>query len=125
VAIFNAPAQLFLVRCQSLPLRQQTHVPLNRGTDPGRFVLTRTGSTAAPLTVKVTLTGGATNGVDYRRLPVAIIILAGRAALAVAIVPLDDVVVEGTEVVSMRIAASDAYRTGSPATAAVSIFDND
>lgn len=95
------------------------------GTDLGRFVLTRTGSTAAPLTVKVALTGGATNGVDYQRLPVAVTIPAGRAALAVAIVPLDDAVVEGTEAVNMRIAASDAYRTGSPAAAAVSIGDND
>lgn len=95
------------------------------GTNPGIFTLTRTGSTAAPLIVKIALTGGATNGVDYRRLPPAITMPAGRATLAVAITPLDDVVVEATEVVNVNIAASDSYRTGSPATAAVGIVDND
>ncbi|NOT55753.1 MAG: hypothetical protein HOP18_14225, partial [Deltaproteobacteria bacterium] len=95
------------------------------GANPGVITLTRTGSTTAPLTVKLTLTGGATNGVDYRTLPTAITMPAGRVTLAVAITPLDDVVVEATEVVNVNIAASDAYRTGAPATAAVSILDND
>lgn len=54
-----------------------------------------------------------------------ITIPAGHATLAMAIVALDDAVGEGTEVVTVSITASDAYRTGSPATAAVSIVDND
>lgn len=95
------------------------------GSDRGRFRLTRTGNTASPLVVKLSVSGTAANGVDYRKLSASKTIPAGQATVTVAIVPQDDALIEGTETVTVRLAASDAYRAGSPAMARLQLVDND
>ena len=49
------------------------------GNNRGTFRFSRTGSTAASLTVTFTVTGTATNGTDYQSLPVTVTFGAGQA----------------------------------------------
>jgi hypothetical protein len=95
------------------------------GTDRGRFRLTRTGSTAAPLAVRLIVSGSATNATDYQQLATTRNIPAGRASVSLGVVAHDDMDTEGSETVIVRIAASDAYRVGASAVAQVNILDND
>jgi hypothetical protein len=95
------------------------------GTDRGRFRLTRTGSTAAALAVRLIVTGSATSNMDYQQLATTRNIPAGLASVSLGVVVHDDTDTEGNETVSVRIAASDAYRVGVPAVAQVNILDND
>src|SRR6185312_12325585 len=50
------------------------------GTDTGTFTISRTGSTAAPLTVHYSLGGTAKNGVDYQTLSGSATIPAGASS---------------------------------------------
>lgn len=95
------------------------------GSNRGRFTLTRIGSPAAALAIRLTVTGSATNGTDYRSLAAVKTIPAGRAAVSLALIPVDDTDTEGTEVVTVRVASSDAYIVGAAAVARVNIVDND
>ena len=58
------------------------------GGNTGTIVLTRSGSTNAPLFVKYKLTGSAKNGVDYSRLRRGITIPAGQFTVSIIISPL-------------------------------------
>src|SRR5438067_3011418 len=93
--------------------------------DPGVFTIARTGSTSASLTVNYTLGGTAANGADYNALSGAVTIPAGAASATVTITPVDDALVEGSETVVLSVAANAAYTVGSPASATVTITDND
>lgn len=66
-------------------------------TSPVRFYLSRTGSTAAALTVNYTLSGTATAGSDYTALPGSITIPAGSLSTSLNLTILNDTVFEGTE----------------------------
>jgi hypothetical protein len=95
------------------------------GTDRGRFRLTRTGSTATALAVRLIVSGSATSNTDYQQLATTKNIPAGLASVSLGVVVHDDIDPEGSETVTVRIAASDAYRVGVPAVAQVNILDND
>src|SRR6185369_9185556 len=60
------------------------------GTDSGTFTISRTGSTAAALTVFYSLAGTASNSLDYQSLPGSVTIPAGATSATVTIVPVDD-----------------------------------
>jgi N-acetylneuraminic acid mutarotase len=94
------------------------------GGNPGAFTVTRTGPTNAPLAVKLTVGGNATNGADYALLGTTVTIPAGAASATLAVLPVDDSAVEGNESVTLSIAPSAAY-TAAAGSAAVSIADND
>jgi hypothetical protein len=95
----------------------------------GMWRLTRTGSTAAPLSVNIALDGSAVNGVDYDLSPAVtgnngtFVIPAGQAFVDIAITPRDDAVYEGTEQARMTPLPSANYTPGTGNT--VSIADND
>ena len=95
------------------------------GTNTGAFVVQRIGPTGADLTVRFALGGSATEGADYLAVGSAVVIPAGQSNAPVAIVPVDDASVEGTESVGLSLAADPAYLLGSAVTAAVLIADND
>lgn len=78
----------------------------------GRFRIDRTGSLNAPLTINVTFSGTATNGVDYTLLPVQLTIPAGNDRLKVLVQPKWDGVAEQHEKVVMSAVASSIYRIG-------------
>jgi len=91
------------------------------GPDLGTFRFSRTGSTAASLTVTFTVSGTATNGTDYQSLPVTVTFAAGQATTDLFVVPLSDATAEGSETVIVTVTDGAAYDLGSPATATVTI----
>ncbi|MBL9134820.1 MAG: S8 family serine peptidase [Verrucomicrobiales bacterium] len=94
-------------------------------SDTGRFVFTRTLSTAASLTVNFTVGGTATSGSDYTALGTSIIIPAGSSSVTNTVTPIDDASVEPTETVILTLSANAAYTIGSPSSATVNLADND
>ncbi len=102
---------------------QTSHATENGGI--GSFRISRTGSTANPLTVQLaTPTGTATSGVDYNTQPSSVTLPAGSSNFVLNISAIDDALVESTETVIFTITADAAYNitTGS---ATVNIVDND
>lgn len=97
------------------------------GLDPGTFTVSRTGPTAAALTVSLTRSGTATSGSDYQAIasPLSLVIPAGSASATLTVTPIQDTLLEGPETVIETINANASYTVGSPATATVTIADDD
>ncbi|MEO7298212.1 MAG: Calx-beta domain-containing protein [Verrucomicrobiota bacterium] len=92
---------------------------------PGQFTISRSGNTSSNLTVYYTITGTASNGVDYLSLTGSLTISAGSSNAIVTMSPIDDNVVEGNETVVLTLAANAGYSIGLPSNATVTIMDND
>ncbi len=97
------------------------------GRDPGVVLITRTGSTAAALTVYYGLSGRALHGTDYVALSGQVTIPAGSANVPVFITPYDDDLGEpDPESVTFNLTTfGNAYSLGTNYTATVNIADND
>jgi len=95
------------------------------GRETGTFTVTRTGSTASPLTVSYAIQGTATNGFDYDRLGGNVTIPAGASTTNITIRPIDERVADAGESVSLRIGATPFYSLGSVVEASLTITDND
>jgi hypothetical protein len=95
------------------------------GGNPGAFTISRTGSTAASLTVHYAIGGAAVNGTDFATLSGSVIIPAGSPVATLTVSPTDDATVEGNETVVLVLSADPAYLVGSPNSATVTITDND
>lgn len=92
----------------------------------GTIVIERTGPTTSALTVPITISGTATNGSDYVRVPTTVTIPAGAASFTVNVAPTDDAAVEGTETAIFAVASSTLYHTSATKRSdSVYIFDND
>ena len=92
----------------------------------GTFTITRTGSTVAALTVSLAVTGTATNGSDYNRLPTTVTIPVGQASTTLTLTPIDDTLTEGNETATITLANSSAYIVDATKTSGtVTIADND
>jgi hypothetical protein len=86
------------------------------GTDLGRFVFARDGSTQNPLTVYYSFSGTAVPGTNYTSLLGVVIIPAGQSSANVQFQPLDDRNVGPDTTVVVTVAADAAYTiSGSPA----------
>jgi hypothetical protein len=94
-------------------------------SDTGAFSITRSGSTAAALTVTFSISGTAANGTDYVTLGTSVTIPSGAASATVTVTPIDDAAVEGNETAILTLSPSAAYTVGSPSSATVSLADND
>lgn len=93
--------------------------------NPGRFTITRTGTTAGSLSVNYSIGGNAANGSDYSNLPTTVTIPAGQSSVAIPINVIDDRLIENTETVSLTLAINANYAVGTSKTATVNIIDND
>ena len=92
----------------------------------GTFTITRTGSTTAALTVSLAVTGTATNGSDYNRLPTTVTIPVGQASTTLTLTPIDDTLTEGNETATITLSNSSAYIVDATKTSGtVTIADND
>ena len=92
----------------------------------GAFRVTRSGgSSTAPLTVTYTVSGTATNGVDYVSVPRSVTIPAGATSATLTITPRDDTFIEGPETVILMLTAQTTYHVSSPSSATVTIVDNE
>lgn len=98
------------------------------GLDRATFTVRRQSALPTALTVPYTVTvgsGAATSGSDFLALSGTATIGANGTSAAITVTPVQDALVEGTETVTLTVGASTAYRTGSPASASVSILDDD
>lgn len=98
------------------------------GSDAGSFTVSRIGgNTAQALVVSYTVSGSATNGVDYTpTLTSSVTIPANQSSTTIVITPVDDAAAEGTETAILTLAAGSGYSIdGSAAVATVTIADND
>ncbi len=98
----------------------------------GKVIFARTGDTTNPLTVYYQVKGTATNGTDYvgadgAALSGTAVIPAGETKYKLKIVPLDDALVEGTELVKIVLLTSptSTYTVGTAFKAKLYIEDND
>jgi hypothetical protein len=91
-------------------------------TDPGTFLVTRTGDTSQPLTVYYSVAGRALHGVDYEPLPGSVVLAAGQTQAPIIIMPRPDPYDEAAETVVLSLAAGNGgYQLGSPSSGTVTI----
>lgn len=95
------------------------------GSNAGSFLVTRTGSTASPLTVTLAPSGTAQAGTDYTALPQSVTFNAGADRATLAVTPLDDFATEPTETVRLAVAADAALALGPYTGARVDLADDD
>ena len=89
------------------------------------FVFNRIGSVAGNLLVNYALSGTASNSVDYTALSGSVTILAGRPSVSLTLTPINDVIIEGDETVTLNILSSPNYNVGNPGSATIVIQDNE
>ena len=94
------------------------------GGGNGEFLFTRN-STNGALTLFFSIAGTATNGLDYVPFTNVITIPDGQSFVSIPVIPIDDTLIEGEETVIVSLTATDSYRAGHPASAIVTIQDND
>ena len=95
------------------------------GADLLSFKVTRTGSTTEALTVNLTWSGTATNGVDYTTAPSTVVIPAGQSEIIIPVTPIDDTEAELTETVILTLGISAEYNLGAPVRVTGTISDNE
>jgi phosphodiesterase/alkaline phosphatase D-like protein/arylsulfatase A-like enzyme len=93
---------------------------------PGVFKVASVNNNSVPLTFDYTISGTATNGVDYTKLTGTATIPAGQSSVNIPVTPIDDALVEGNENVTLTLASGASYNTdASKSTASVTIIDNE
>ena len=97
------------------------------GPDAGTFRITRTGATTSALNISYSIAGTSTAAAaDYTpALTGTTTIPSGSAFVDLTITPVDDGFVEGSETLTLNLTDTVDYDLGSPATATVTIADND
>lgn len=84
-------------------IAEEDSIPFRRLPMRGEFTISRTGPTTDPLTMFVHFSGTATPGVDYPFLPWIVSIPAGAASTKIAVIPNDDDIPEGIEMVEAKL----------------------
>jgi hypothetical protein len=107
----------------------------NSAINTATFSVRRTGNTNRSLQVYYSLSGTASNGIDYRRLSGELMIPVGASSANIEVVPIDDTLCEGMETVVATLEPPvciaifppppDSYEVGEPRRALASIRDND
>ena len=100
-------------------------VASEQGPTDGLFRFTRTGSLANPLVVQFLVTGSARQGVDYSPLGNTVLIPAGSATADVIVSPIDDLLAESGEEVSLTVVKLMTYHVGTANQATLVIEDNE
>ena len=90
--------------------------------EPAEFVVFRAGG-IRPVTVHYTLSGTATEGLDYHPLPGTIDIPGGARSVRIPIHPIDDGMLEPAETVVMTLLPGDNFELSAPFSATVTIDD--
>ncbi len=97
-------------------------------TDSGTFRISRTGSTTLAMDVLYGITTGSGQATsdDYTpAIGTTVTIPAGASFVDVTITPVDDSSIEGSETLTLTLGDTGSYDVGSPASATVTITDND
>ncbi len=98
----------------------QPHPPSTNAS----FTITRAGGGNDALTVHYTLTGTASNGIDYVRLSGTALFDAGVRSTRVVVAPVDDNLVEGDETVVLTLTRHPTYHAVMSNSAVVTIHDS-
>ena len=93
--------------------------------NPGMYRISRTEIPFAPLAVRYTMSGTATNGTDYTSLNGTATIAAGRTFVDVPLNVINDSLIESPETAILTLSSSTNYTLGATKTATVNIADND
>ncbi len=92
--------------------------------DTGTFTISRTGDTAAPLTVQYSTTGDALHGTDYQALPGFVTLPAGQATAQVRIIPIQDTHGEPAQSVVLQLRSAPHYGVAAPSSATITLTDD-
>ncbi len=93
--------------------------------DAGTFLFRRLGNRTAALTVNYTVSGTATPGTDYTALPGTVSISASNTSMTVALTPINDILVEGTETVILTLGPGTGYSVATQNTGTIEIRDDE
>jgi hypothetical protein len=94
------------------------------GASTAAFTLIRNGPTNADLVVQYTISGSASNGVDYAKIAEAVTIPAGFLAADLAIQPIFDAARRGNKTVVLTLNTNAAYQLDSHSKATASLVDD-
>ena len=94
------------------------------GATPASVTIRRDAVSNRALTIAMFVGGSAASGVDYVALT-PVIIPAGAAETTLSVVPIDDVLLEGNETVTITLRAATGYIVGAPSIATVTITSDD
>ena len=98
---------------------------VNEGSaGPATAVVSRTGPTASPLTVRYSV-GGTAVAADYMSLSGSVIIPAGAPSAGIPIQWTNDALQESNETIVLTLSNNAAYQVASPSSATLTIIDND
>ena len=89
------------------------------------YTFTSDRTLTSTLTVNYTISGTATNGVDYATIGTSVNILSGNSTATVTVNPTTDSTYENDETVILTIASNSAYAIGSPSSATGTITNDD
>jgi hypothetical protein len=92
------------------------------GAQPGSFVVTCVGGSDLSLVVNYAIRGTATNGFNYSSIANSVT-CADAIPSNIAIIPLEDGMVDGDKTVVLTLSNSTAYNIATPASATVTIHD--
>jgi hypothetical protein len=93
--------------------------------DAAQFLIVLNAPTTKNIRIKLIISGKATNGKDYQKIPRAVLIPAGNVSGIIEIEPINDVKREGPEKVTIKLAAGGKAYSLKGAVASVTIIDND
>ena len=93
------------------------------GPIPGDFTITQNGSSNA-ITVYMTISGTASNGVDYVTMTNVVTIPAGSNAISLPVMPILNYRIKGDQMVTVTIVTNLAYFVGAQNQATVTIHDS-
>lgn len=103
-----------------------TPATTENSASPAVFAISRTGSTAAALTVNYAVSGTATSGSDFTALTGSVTIPAGNASATVEVASINDSISENLETVIVTLSTNAAYVIDPLAMAGTaSIYDDD
>jgi hypothetical protein len=94
-----------------------------RSGEPGKLVVSRSGNTNGSLTVLLSCSGTATNGVDYTALPSSVTFSAGSTFSNLVVAPLARSTPVGLKTATVSVVSDLAYALGALSSAAVNIHD--
>ena len=93
--------------------------------DPATFTLTRSGNAANALVVSVSVSGSATESIDYEAITRNVPMSSGQTIATITLLPLNDASGEGNENVTITLGAGAGYTVGTPNAATAIIADDE
>ena len=93
-------------------------------SDPGQFTFSRFGTTNTAVTIAYTISGTASNGLDYAAITNFMVLPAGQTTVTLPILPLHNGIVKGPVTVTLTLLAATNYYLGTPVSGTVTIDDD-